>query len=126
MGTFLFFNRKITVRKKRSVPFHFSNGQGIVDYVILILIVSAALLGMRVYMQRGIQAVVSIAADEVGSQVDSLEDADQAASTDSISQEESTGNIRAREFVGGIKRTDFDQVSDNVAQGFSESEQDKD
>jgi len=126
MGTFLFLNRKNAVIKKRNVPICFSNGQGIIEYVILIAVVSAALLGMQVYMQRGIQAVARIASDEVGSQVDSLEDADKSANTTSGTEEYSTGTTRSRELLGGIKRTDFDQASDSVSTGFSESTQDKD
>ncbi len=42
--------------------------QSISEYVILIGIVALALIGMQVYMRRGIQAVVKTAADQIGDQ----------------------------------------------------------
>lgn len=42
--------------------------QSISEYVILIGIIALALIGMQVYMRRGIQAVVKVAADQIGDQ----------------------------------------------------------
>ncbi len=53
-----------------------SKAQSISEYVILIGLVSMALIGMQVYMKRGIQAVVKEAADELGQQSKGLVDVD--------------------------------------------------
>jgi len=42
--------------------------QSILEYVTLIGIIAAALAAMQIYFQRGIQATVKAAADEIGSQ----------------------------------------------------------
>ena len=42
--------------------------QNILEYTILLGIISLALSGMSLYFRRGIQAVVKLAADEVGEQ----------------------------------------------------------
>lgn len=45
-----------------------SRAQSLIDYVIVVGIVAAALIAMRVYMVRGVQAGIKVAADELGSQ----------------------------------------------------------
>lgn len=107
MGTFLFLNRKSAVIK-RNVPFYFSNGQGMIEYAILLVVVIYAFVAMRVYMQRGIQAVLRVASDEVGQQVDSFEDADKGAMTDSVSIGDVAEAARNREFLDGTFRKDHD------------------
>jgi len=47
-------------------------GQAIVEYAILIGIVTAAIVGMQVYAKRGIQAGIKLAADQVGNQLDGI------------------------------------------------------
>ncbi len=42
--------------------------QSITDYVLLVGIISAALLGLQVYMKRGIQANIKVIADKIGDQ----------------------------------------------------------
>ena len=49
-------------------------GQSIIEYVILIGVVAAAVLGMQAYAKRGIQAGIKVAADRIGSQQEGLED----------------------------------------------------
>ena len=43
-------------------------GQAIVEYAILIGVITAAIVGMQTYAKRGIQATVKLAADQIGSQ----------------------------------------------------------
>jgi Flp pilus assembly pilin Flp len=45
-----------------------SPGQSITEYIVLIGLVSMAIIGMQVYMKRGIQAAIKLSADELGSQ----------------------------------------------------------
>lgn len=54
----------------------FRRGQSITEYILLIGIVTAALLGMQVYMKRGIQAVIKSASDEMGEQKKGAVDVD--------------------------------------------------
>jgi uncharacterized protein (UPF0333 family) len=48
----------------------FRRGQSTLEYVILIVIVIAALLTMQMYMKRGVQGRWKSAADELGEQYD--------------------------------------------------------
>jgi Flp pilus assembly pilin Flp len=43
-------------------------GQGIIEYAIILGLIVAALSAMRVYIKRGIQAGIKVAADQLGSQ----------------------------------------------------------
>ncbi len=49
---------------------NFRRGQSTLEYVILILIVVAALLTMQVYMKRGVQGRWKSAVDDMGDQYD--------------------------------------------------------
>lgn len=42
--------------------------QSIMEYVVLLGVIAAALTAMQIYFKRGIQAVVKVAADEMGEQ----------------------------------------------------------
>ncbi len=106
---------------------HLYSGQSIAEYVILIAIVSAVLVGMQVYMKRGIQAVVRVAADQVGSQEDANETAKDGVWIDESSQTgSSSGVTRKRSFVDGSYRTDVNQASQgDVPHDQSHSDRDK-
>jgi hypothetical protein len=52
------------------------NAQAISEYLVLITVIAAALGMMQLYFRRSIQAVVKIAADEVGSQKQGAADYD--------------------------------------------------
>lgn len=99
------------------------------EYAILIAIVSAVLVGMQYYMRLSIQGVIKAAADQVGKQEDSCEDADldNAAKTDTKETDIASSTIRVRTMPGGSYRTDVNEASNNnVWYGHSESERDKD
>lgn len=49
-----------------------ARGQSIVEYAIVIGVVTAAVLGMQLYAKRGLQAGIKIAADQIGSQREGL------------------------------------------------------
>ena len=53
-----------------------SRGHSITEYVILLGVVAAAVVGMQFYAKRGIQAGIKVAADRIGSQVDGMVDRD--------------------------------------------------
>ena len=58
----------------RRRSFLYAKGQSIMEYVVLIGVVAAAVLGMQAYAKRGIQAGIKVAADRIGSQQEGLED----------------------------------------------------
>lgn len=49
-----------------------NRAQSILEYAILIGVIAAALSAMQIYFRRGIQAVIRVAADEVGCQTKGL------------------------------------------------------
>lgn len=137
LGPGLFFNLGLKIRKNRKnkpgpnshAPFfHFSNGQSMTEYAILIAIVSAVIVAMQIYMRMSIQGVIKVAADEIGKQEDSWEDAhlDNAVKTNSV---EINGGppstTRVRTMQGGSYRTDVNETNYGVGYGYSESEEGK-
>jgi len=50
------------------------NGQSFAEYAILLVIVSAVMVGSITYIKRAIQGGIKTAADEVGKQEDSYDD----------------------------------------------------
>jgi len=50
-----------------------NNAQSILEYVIVLTVVSAALATMSLYFRRGIQSVIKVAADEAGNQEEAEE-----------------------------------------------------
>jgi hypothetical protein len=96
---------------------HFSHGQSLAEYVIIIATVSAALfIGMQIYVQRGIQAAIRVAADQAGRQQDSLEDADTGANVSGGDTSSSSGTTRMRTLLGGSLTTDTDEATGSDAQ----------
>ncbi len=53
-----------------------SRAQSLSEYVLLIAVVTAALIGMQTYMKRGVQGVVQVAADAIGDQKKGLVEVD--------------------------------------------------
>jgi len=51
-------------------------GQSIIEYAVILGVIAVALSVMQLYFQRGIQGVVKVAADEVGSQKKGAADVD--------------------------------------------------
>ena len=66
------------VSERRACPSFFlrgifsSRGQQVIEYAILVTIISVALLSMSQYAARGIQAVVKGSADQIGPQADAF------------------------------------------------------
>lgn len=90
----------------------FRKGQSIVEYTVIIGLVVAALTTMQVYVRRGIQAGIKIAADELGPQEDAGE-TDPQKGTKSASEinTKTTSAQRIRLFKGGSQRTDIDKTT---------------
>jgi len=101
-----------------------SRAQSISEYVLVIGLVSAALVGMQVYMKRGIQAVVKDSADELGGQEDSERDLQegtkQSSQTNTVT---GPATRRIREALGGGNRVDFETTANTTGTQTYESEQ---
>jgi hypothetical protein len=88
--------------------------QSILEYAVVLAVVSAALAGMQLFFRRGIQASIKLAADQIGAQQDSA-DVDivrggvniSSAST-SNAQTLSSSTESTSRFVGGAQRKDID------------------
>lgn len=50
-----------------------SKAQSISEYVILLSVITLALMAMQLYFRRGIQAVIRLAADDMGNQKDAVD-----------------------------------------------------
>jgi hypothetical protein len=59
--------------KKRKKMINRQKGQSVLEYAIILGVVGLALGSMQVYLRRGIQAGIKIAADEIGLQKDAME-----------------------------------------------------
>lgn len=94
--------------------------QALIEYAMVIGVVSAAFIAINVYMKRGIQAQIRISADELGKQEES-EEFDLIKGLSLVSgqrmKSEAPGQIK-REFVGGRQREDVNEKSEVLA--FSE------
>lgn len=90
-----------------------SKAQSISEYVILFGIITAALLGMQVYMKRGIQAVIKVAADEIGLQQDAeeIDPVKGRISNSNINIKVTDATERKRSFEAGRQQIDIDRTS---------------
>ncbi len=64
--------RPMTRSSKRRHSGTTLKGQAILEYAILLGIVTAALLGMQLYAKRSLQATVKFTADQIGNQADGI------------------------------------------------------
>jgi Flp pilus assembly pilin Flp len=85
--------------------------QGLAEYAVILAIVAAALIAMQMYMKRGIQGAVKIAADRLGSQQIYLYHPREQTSSNTISFEDRYGWKNKRVFIGGGQRVDEDSRS---------------
>ena len=69
-----------------------SQAQSLSEYAIVLGIVASVFLVMQVYMKRGIQAVIKVAADEIGQQKEAEEiDIEKGTYTESLVRRVSSG-----------------------------------
>ncbi len=78
-------------------------GQTLLEYVILIGIITAALVAMAPYMKCGIQSIVKVTADQLGQQneADQKIDATSAYLVNTFLSSKISQEKMAREWVGG-------------------------
>ena len=68
-------------------------GQALAEYALLIGTIAAAVMGISVYVKRGIQASIKEMADQIGSQTDGI----RSESGDRLSDRLITGKVLAKE-----------------------------
>lgn len=122
MGSDLFFNLRKNRKNKSDPIFH---GQSMAEYAILIAIVSAALLAMQVYMRRGIQGVIKAAADDVGKQEDSRDEAEKGPSLESTYSTNASKTGEQREYANGSTRSEIDETQHVSGESTTTQWQDK-
>mgnify|MGYP001588876000 CR=1 FL=1 len=93
--------------------------QVILEYIVVLSIVALALAAMQLYLRRGIQAAIKVAADEVGEQGEAQEiDPEKGTKTSSNIHQFTHGSgaqakaaQRTRVSQGGSVRTDYDTAT---------------
>jgi len=93
-----------------------------IDYVLLIGVVSAALIAMQVYMKRGIQGMVKVSADQLGPQQGQqvLINFKKQSSTVSTTNTSTTGKISTQKFEGGSQRKDTNTTTQSSSTSTSQ------
>ena len=108
--------------KKRLTPFMAPfnrKGQAVFEYAIIIGIVVLALGMMQVYVRRGVQAGIKIAADELGEQEDSVElDPIKGTTQSSLMRTTASSTRRLQHGKGGSSTATWDESSE--ASGLNE------
>ncbi|MBU3934113.1 hypothetical protein KKD20_06895 [Patescibacteria group bacterium] len=88
-----------------------SKGQSIIEYALILGIVVIALSAMQVYVKRGIQAGIKIAADEMGAQEYAETDPDKGTQVSYSVNSQAQDTQRIRLFEGGSQRKDIDKIA---------------
>lgn len=102
-----------------------SGGQSISEYTLIVGIVAVAIIGMQVYMKRGIQAVIRVAADEVGSQEDAMEDVEKGDLQNSTFDTAVVAESRLITSEGGAQAKVFDVTTDSSGNSTYESKEEE-
>ncbi len=98
-------------RRKRK-----SKAQSLTEYALFLGVVGMAFITLQVYMKRGIQAVIKVAADEVGTQEDPLEDSLINKQSDSIIDTTSDNSQVSRASEGGSQGKEFNYSSTSTGE----------
>jgi len=95
-----------------------SPGQSITEYIVLIGLVSMAIIGMQVYMKRGIQAAIKLSADELGSQtipINAIRDIWSVSHTD----QSDGGTVNTQVTSEGIQTRNINTTTTSNGYGFT-------
>lgn len=93
--------------------------QSLIEYALILGIVAAALLGMQVYMKRGIQRAVQLSADQLGEQQVTI-NSQREANTISTSTDKKFGTVRTQESLGGGQASNINTT--DITSGTTTSE----
>ena len=102
------------------------SSQSILEYAILVVLITIALMAMSLYFRRGIQSVIKIAADEAGNQKEA-EDIDplKGIKASSIITRHIETAQRKRVLEGGSQISDLNMVATSSGSSTSVSVQEK-
>lgn len=70
-------------------------GQSTLEYAVIIVVVSAALLAMQIYMKRGVQGKMRESTDSIGEQFDAVKTESSFTSSQSV-------GTTVQEIAGGV------------------------
>jgi hypothetical protein len=98
-------------------------GQSAIEYVFIIMVVSAALIGMARYMSRAVRAHLAKTTDELGNQTGSMPDSAGFVQENSVIATESSNQILVEEGIGGTRSTTSDEFSTSYGNSISITEQ---
>ena len=104
----------------------FFRGQSILEYTLIVAIVSAALITMQLYFKRGVQSAIKTAADQMGpQQAGELIDAGEGLLSETSSQDISTASSKTETLqeAGGVKQRTFSYTSTSSGSAVSTIEQ---
>lgn len=94
-----------------------NRGQSILEYGVILGIVALALGMMQVYLRRGIQAGIKVAADEIGLQKDSEEfDPTKGTIQDSLVRSTSSATRQIQHGPGGSRTVNVQERSESSGQ----------
>lgn len=96
-----------------------NKGQSIMEYAIIIGIVVIALSAMQVYVRRGIQATIKVAADQLGPQEYAVSDQGEQRESKSEIDTETTSTQRVRLLAGGSQRIDINETTRSSGEAIS-------
>lgn len=71
-------------------------GQSILDYAILLGVITTTLVGMQFYIKRGIQAGIKVSADQLGCQGEGLKEKDMRSGINPEDTMKRTSNFTSR------------------------------
>lgn len=101
------------------LKFRYSHGQVIFEFAIILAIVAVALAMMQLYLRRGIQAGIKIAADELGKQEGSVElDMEKSSVSESLTRMDSESTRTITHGLGGAHALTMIETSE-IIYGFN-------
>ena len=92
------------------------NGQTLLEYLVLIGIVTTVVVVLTPYMKRSIQSIVKVTADQLGTQTNSDQGVTGSYLVDALSQQSMTTSKKRNEFAATKE-----YIDDDVTTGSSQS-----
>ena len=98
--------------------FNLRNGQTLLEYVILVSIVAAAIIAMSPALKRGIHSVIKVSADQLAPQSEAEQEIDSTSGylVDSFSSTRFAGDKLLEESPGGKTKFTYDDLSEEKTQ----------
>ena len=101
------------------LTFRHKHGQVVFEFAIILAIVATALAMMQLYLRRGVQAGIKIAADELGKQEDSVEhDMEKGTVSEALTRMDSKSSRTIAHGLGGAHALTMIETSE-IIYGFN-------